>query len=147
MTHAELVERAGRWLRNTRRCGVVLTEFTCWDLEIPDAIGWLHGGKWSILVECKCSTSDFYSDKRKKGRGLDMRAGVGRERYYMAERGVLTSELIKKHRPGWGFLEVCGRSVRVRTKAVPFDPVCRVNETPYLYAMVRRWNIRQDDIR
>lgn len=35
MTHVELVERAERWLRNTRKCSVVLTEL-CTGMEVPD---------------------------------------------------------------------------------------------------------------
>ena len=39
MTHAQLVEKAVRWLRSYR-CGVVLSEQACVSGEMPDAIGW-----------------------------------------------------------------------------------------------------------
>jgi hypothetical protein len=139
MTHDEVTERAERWLRNTKRCGVVLTEFGSSSPEIPDAIGWAWGGRWSYLVECKTSKSDFYADKKKPGRcGLRAHHGIGRERYYMAPKGVLSAELVRKHRPGWGLLEICGRRVRVVVKAIPFDHATRLKEMPLLYAYVRR---------
>ncbi len=82
-THADLVERAARWLRSTKKCGVVLTEFVTSSPETPDAIGWTYGGNWSILVECKTSLSDFYADSKKQGRSLLRAAGLGRELYYV----------------------------------------------------------------
>jgi hypothetical protein len=124
---------------------VVLTEFISWNVgEIPDAIGWTHGGKWSYLVECKTSTGDFYGDRKKPGRLLNhsQRRAIGRERYYMADRDVLTADLIEKHRPGWGLLEIRGRRVRVLRKAIPFDHTCLVSETPLMYSYIRRHQIR-----
>ena len=139
MTHAQLVERAARWLKNTRRCGVVLTEFHSWSQETPDAIGWTGGCHNSILVECKTSRSDFYADKKKPGRrGLRARAGMGRERYYMAPAGILTPELVEKHQPAFGLLEVVGRQVRVRRKPIPYGHESRFREMPILYSYVRR---------
>lgn len=137
-THKELVERAARWLKNTKHCGVVLTEFVSFSPETPDAIGWENSGLWSYLVECKTSVSDFYADKNKPGRTLRRLAGLGRERYYMAPKGVLTIERVKKNRPGWGLLEVCGRRVMVRLKAIPNDHQTRIKETPLLYSYARR---------
>lgn len=138
MTHAELVQRAARWLRNSRRCGVVLTEFVSSSPETPDAIGWTTAGRWSYLVECKMSVSDFYSDSKKQGRTLRRLAGLGRERYYLTPKGVLTVERVQRNRPGWGLLEIVGRQVRVRLKAIPHDHLSRIKETPLLYSYARR---------
>ena len=139
MTHDYLVERAARWLRNTKRCGVVLTEFTSGCREVPDAIGWTHGGKWSYLVECKTTRSDFYADKKKPGRiGYMVKYGIGRERYYLAPRGILSTDLIETHRPRWGLLEVRGRQISVALKAKPFDLECHIHEMPILYSYARR---------
>ena len=111
MTHAELVERAVRWLRNTQRCGLVLSEFVSSSPEIPDAIGW-KSHPMSILVECKTSVSDFYADKKKPGRIAETRgAGIGRLRYYMTPPGLLSVGMIERQRPGWGLVEVTGRVV------------------------------------
>jgi hypothetical protein len=52
-THANLVLSAARWLRNTKGCTVVFTEFAATGNETPDAIGFQ--GERSILVECKVS--------------------------------------------------------------------------------------------
>lgn len=143
MTHAELVQRAARWLRNTKRCGLVLTEFVAGSArEIPDAIGWTHGGKWSYLVECKTSVGDFYAERRKPAKRSEWLYGaIGRERYYLTERGVLGAERVKKNRPGWGLLEVRGRQVRVILKAIPFDHRCLLRETPLMYSYIRRHQI------
>ncbi len=143
MTHTELIQRAAKWLKNTKRCGFIATELATWDREIPDVIGWCNGGMWSVLIECKTSVGDFYSDSKKPGRSGKITAGIGRERYYMAEKGVLSAERVERNRPGWGLLEVCENRTRVRLKAIPFDPVCRTRETPFLYSIIRRHNIQQ----
>lgn len=119
-SHAELVARAERWLRNTRRCGVVLTEASGSPSEIPDAIGW--PGTWiamSVLVECKTSRADFRADQVKAFR--DPRFGdmaIGRFRYYMVPAGLLKPQEIP---PKWGLLEVHRASVRQVVKAKRWD--------------------------
>jgi hypothetical protein len=139
LTHADLVARAERWLRNTKKCGVVLTEFASSSSEIPDATGWQTGGRFSFLVECKISLSDFYGDRKKPGRTpKNGHRGIGRYRYYMAPRGVLTADLVRKHRPKWGLLEVGPRVVRVKLKAEPFSLETAWRELPLLYSYVRR---------
>lgn len=142
MTHAELVERAARWLRNTRKCGVVLTEFHSASVEIPDAIGWnasqAHIPR-SILVECKTSLSDFYSDGKKPGRkGRTATHGIGRERYYLAPPDILTAELVRRNRPKWGLLEAWPKSIRVKLNAESFCLQTAWRELPVLYSFARR---------
>lgn len=100
MTHAELVERAERWLRGTMGCGVVLTECSGAGYEMPDAIGW--DGFHSVLVECKASRSDFRADRAKPFRAT--RAfGVGCCRYYFTPKGMVSREEVP---PRWGLAEV-----------------------------------------
>lgn len=105
-THAQLVERAGRWLLKTMRYPVVLLEpgygGGC---EVPDVLGF-EGGR-SILIECKASRSDFLSDKKKVAR---TRGGMGAERWYFAPRGMIAAEEVPE---GWGLLELRIRSDRV----------------------------------
>lgn len=137
MTHADLVERAVRWLRNTKRCGVVLSEFVSSSLEVPDAIGWPTGGLFSYLIECKTSCSDFYKDGRKPFR-RNQYAGVGRFRFYLAPPGVLTPELVRKHRSRWGLLEATPRTIRVRLAAEQFALATAWRELPLLYSYCRR---------
>lgn len=140
LTHSDLVTRAERWLRSSKKCGVVLTEFASSSPETPDAIGWQYGGRWSILIECKTSLSDFYADSKKQGRSLLRSAGLGRERYYLAPAGILTPKAVRKNRPGWGLLEVRGRRVCMALQAIPFSHESRIKEAPLLYSCV--WRIQ-----
>jgi len=123
-THAELVDRAGRWLRNSARteppdlhgnlritrCGVVLLEQ--WGgCENPDAIGWYTRGYQSILIECKTSRTDFRADKAKWVRRANDHSGMGRYRFYMAPTGIISPADLDES--GWGLLVVDGRKVHV----------------------------------
>src|SRR6201988_4817609 len=99
MTHAQLVEKAVRWLRGYR-CGVVLSEQACVSGEMPDAIGWKQACH-SVLVECKITRADFLADRAKPFR-LKPEKGVGSERFYMAPPGLMKVEDLP---PGWGLLE------------------------------------------
>ena len=111
-THAELVQRAARWLSSSG-CVLVLSEANCWAIdEFPDAIGWkLHG--YSILVECKMSRSDFQRDMHKSSKQRARRQGtstMGRERWYFAPQGLLKPEDMPE---GYGLIEKVGRKVDV----------------------------------
>ncbi len=99
MTHAQLVEKAVRWLRGYR-CGVVLSEQACASGEMPDAIGWKRACH-SVLVECKISRSDFLADRAKPFR-LKPQLGVGCERFYLTAQGLVNCDELP---PGWGLLE------------------------------------------
>jgi hypothetical protein len=99
MTHAQLVEKAVRWLRSYR-CGVVLSEQACASGEMPDAIGWKRACH-SVLVECKVTRSDFLVDRAKPFRQKPGK-GVGSERFYLTP-----PELVKRSElpAAWGLLE------------------------------------------
>ena len=123
MNHADLVQRAGRWLKGTHRCEVVLLEpYVCSALvrECPDAYG--IGSKGSIVVECKVSVSDFTGDKRKSFRHAP-ELGMGRHRWYLTPRGLLTQECFLRHAPaGWGWAEAVGtKRINVLRRPTPFD--------------------------
>ncbi|MGA8762240.1 MAG: hypothetical protein WB562_05045 [Candidatus Sulfotelmatobacter sp.] len=107
MTHAQLVERAVRWLRQYR-CGVVLSEQACASGEMPDAIGWKRACH-SVLVECKVTRADFLADRAKSFR-LKPEHGVGSERFYLAPAGMIRREELPA---GWGLLEIRGRCVEL----------------------------------
>jgi hypothetical protein len=112
MTHAQLVDRAVRWLRSYR-CGVVLSEQACVSGEMPDAIGWKQACH-SVLVECKVTRADFLADRAKPFRQKPEK-GVGSERFYL-----VSPELIKREElpEGWGLLELRrGRIEIVRPSA------------------------------
>jgi hypothetical protein len=118
MTHSELVERAARWLRKSRRCGVVLTN--AGSIERPDAIGWHNGDPpVSILVECKVSRADFRHDKLKPFRDPAWNdTAIGRFRYYLTPKGLVKPTELPAR---WGLLEVVGRGIRQSVKARRWD--------------------------
>lgn len=138
MTHKELVQRAGQWLRAKKHVAV-LTEIACTE-EIPDAIGWKYW--WtSTLIECKASRSDFLKDRKKKCRGCADESGLGQYRWYMTPKGLLQPEEVPEK---WGLLEVCGRVVRIIKQALPHERqilACR-NEMAILVSALRRAEIR-----
>jgi hypothetical protein len=107
MTHAQLVEKAVRWLRSYR-CGVVLSEQACISGEMPDAIGWRRACH-SVLVECKVTRSDFVADRAKPFRVKPER-GVGCERFYLVPAGMLRREELPA---GWGLLEHRGGKIEM----------------------------------
>ena len=100
MTHAQLVERAVRWLRSYR-CGVVLSEQACVSGEMPDAIGWKRASH-SVLVECKVTRADFLADRDKPFRRKPEQ-GVGSERFYLTPPGLVK---VAELPAGWGLLEL-----------------------------------------
>jgi len=112
MTHTELVERAGRWLLNTRRCKLVIVGAKPWSCdEHPDAIGWLPGAE-SIVVECKISEEDWRADHYKQWRKTT--TGMGFRRYYLYPAGLCAYPTSEQD----GLLEVSGRTVRVVREAL-----------------------------
>jgi hypothetical protein len=99
MTHAQLVEKAVRWLR-AYRCGVVLSEQACASGEMPDAIGWKQHSH-SVLIECKVTRADFMADRAKPFRAKP-KQGVGCERFYLVPAGLVGASELPL---GWGLLE------------------------------------------
>jgi len=108
MTHAQLVEKAVRWLRRYR-CGVVLSEQACVSGEMPDAIGWKRACH-SVLIECKVTRADFLADRAKPFR-LRPEQGVGCERFYMVPAAMLRCEELPV---GWGLLEIDRGKIEMR---------------------------------
>lgn len=140
MTHAELVERAVRWLRNSQGCHAVIHELVTSAGEIADALGWKSHG-CSILIECKTSRADFYADRKKPSRTIP-ELSIGTERYYLTPPGLLHPEDLPE---GWGLLEVRGKTIRTVIKAVENghladDGVRR--EIQILLSLIRRVEIR-----
>lgn len=107
MTHGELVTLAVRWLKQTCRCSVVLAEPPAVVGESPDAIGW-RSGRFSTLVECKVSRSDFLADQKKTARARGRR--LARRCYYLAPAGLIRHEELP---PLWGLLEPTANGARI----------------------------------
>ena len=138
MTHAQLVERAVRWLRRYR-CGVVLSEQACTNGEMPDAIGWKQACH-SVLVECKVTRADFLADRAKPFRGRPEK-GVGNERFYLTPVSLVNVEELPE---GWGLLELQrGRIEVVRASAKNLRTAAGFrSEMNLLLASLRRVELR-----
>lgn len=148
MTHSQLVRAALKWLRlsacyaceetghkRTVRCGVVLSELSCSAYEIPDAIGWFFGGRFSVLIECKTSRSDFRADAKKSFRSKP-HTGVGRYRYFLAPEGIIPPADVPER---WGLLEVDGRTrIRVVRLAEQVKRYNVMSEVALLWSALRR---------
>lgn len=118
MTHAELVQRAVRWLRTSRRMRVVVAEMATSAPETPDAIGWGWGGH-SEVVEAKVSRADFIRDRR-KAHASRPDCGMGRHRWYMTPPGLLLGDDV----PAWcGLLWAHPKRVTVVKEAPTRDPL------------------------
>ena len=137
LTHLELVARSARWLASTRRCGVVCTEWSAPHVrDMPDAIGWVDASS-CIVIECKTSMSDYYSDSRK----TIHKRPFGTERWYACEPDVIP---VDKVREGWGLLYIHSKQARrkvdapVHTLTIP----ALTRQSQYLFnAVSRLWYI------
>ncbi len=118
MTHKELVERAGRWLFNTKQLNPVFTEKGSQStIEFPDAIGW--NCHHSIIVECKASFQDYLVDSNKPFRKWH-ELGMGNRRYYMCEDGVISPNRLMG--TAFGLLYCKGRIVKIIKESEVFTP-------------------------
>jgi hypothetical protein len=138
MTHEELRKLAIRWLTNSRKCTVVLSEIVSHATQIPDAIGWQT--ERSTLVECKVSRADFFRDKEK----CHQRAGAtpGMKRFYLTPPGLLQVEDLPE---GWGLLEARENYVKVVRDSAHFAMSDRAtsDEITMLVSALRRVKQRE----
>ena len=138
MTHAQLVEKAVRWLRSYR-CGVVLSEQACVSGEMPDAIGWKRANH-SVLVECKVTRADFLADRCKPFRQKPEQ-GVGCERFYLTPPALVKAEELPQAGGCWncaaGRIEVVQASAKNLRTAAGFR-----YEMNLLLASLRRVEVR-----
>lgn len=145
MTHAELVRLAAVWLRKHHRCSVVFTEIVTRSDIIPDAIGWRVDGRWSILIECKTSRSDFRRDASKRIH-VDPENAPGQERWYLVPPGLVKPEEVPE---GWFLAEALptGKIKKVtkfkgKEWERPVLPGRSVAEMPYLLSALRRHDLK-----
>jgi hypothetical protein len=136
------VKVAGRWLRNTQHCGVVLTEVSSGAGECPDAIGWK--GSYSQLVECKVSISDLRADREKPSSRSERR--MGRSRWYLMPMALAQKALALGIVPeSWGVLGLSGRQVRVLRDVpdiVDFQVDSIRGEIALLVSVIRRYQVQ-----
>lgn len=131
-THAELVDRAVRWLRGTRRCSVAYGELTTGAACIPDAIGW---GWKSEMVEVKVSRGDFRRDGAK---GSHLSGTLpGELRWYVTPPRLVVPEEIPE---GWGLVWAFPASMRVVREApvLALTPAALLTERALLLSAARR---------
>jgi hypothetical protein len=143
MTHAELVEKAERWLLKTKGCGFALTELASINYETPDSIGFRSG--ISILVEAKASRADFHADKKKIFRRQPW-MGVGAFRFFLCPAGLITPEDLPEK---WGLLWVNEKG-RVRQKIGPKGNIWSAHGNDFFFAernIHGEWNMMVSALR
>ena len=117
MTHKQLVNRAHQWIQNRNSgCTVAMKELKTWNSETPDVIGFWTDGR-SMLIECKTSRSDFLADRHKHFRKYS-EMGMGNERYFLAEEGIITIDDLPG---GWGLLKITDKQIREVKKSEHFE--------------------------
>lgn len=98
-SHLDLVQISEKWIKK-QGFQVVASELKTTIREIPDVFGFRSNS--SMMIECKCSRSDFLRDFKKPERnGTSL--GVGNYRLYISEEGLLQPTDMPL---GWGLLEV-----------------------------------------
>lgn len=106
-THQELVKIAAKWALG--RHGIVFCERRAMT-ETPDVMAF-HS-RYSTLIECKVTRSDFLRDRHKAARRIEELC-MGNYRIYCVPKGMIGEDEIPE---SWGLLEVypSGRA-RLRT--------------------------------
>lgn len=130
--HATLVDAGRKWL--CRKCAVVLTEIASSAFEQPDVVGW--SGWQSILIECKASRSDFFSDAKKSFREFPEQ-GIGCIRFFLTPAGLINQDEVPV---GWGLLEYSRGRVKQITNSKDFTPN-RHREVGILLSAIRRLGV------
>lgn len=97
LTHKQLVVLAAQILK---RMGYpyILCE-PGFRTEMPDALGMSEN--MTALIECKTSRNDFLADRKKSFR-IHPETGLGRQRFYLVNKGVCTPGEIPE---GWQLIE------------------------------------------
>jgi len=139
MTHDELRRLAVRWLTNTQKCTVVLSELVTSAFETPDAIGWKFGA--STLVECKISRPDFLRNQHKPS----IRSGrsVGRQRYFLTPEGMISPDDLTGANEGYGLLWVNSANRVKVAKEAPRVETSEIQEIRMLTSALRRIKTRE----
>ena len=133
VNHDELIKRGFRWLINTKRCSVVVSELSAGS-EIPDVIGW-HDGWSSVLLEAKATLIDFKSDQNKFFRHYED-IGMGIQRYYIVPFD-LGNDVIDILPDKWGLLLCRGNKVIIEKESLAFENNWR-REMGMLISLMRR---------
>lgn len=140
ITHKELVNKTGKWLKrhdqNIRvpNCSLIAEDLVSLNItgEVPDVIGW--NGWTSILIEVKVSRGDFLRDKKKLFRIIPEN-GMGEFRYYCCP-----DDLIKENElpDNWGLLYVNEKKKINIIKVAEKQESNLVTERSMLLSIIRR---------
>lgn len=150
LTHKELVNAAYYWILRSGKCGVAFKELSthATNSEYPDVIGFRGWGN-SVLIECKCSRSDFFADRKKKFR-KNPEQGMGTFRFYCCPTGLLKVEDMPTN---WGLIYVSEKG----KAQIVHNPYCKstignlwtngfnknfLAEHALMYSVLRRLHIR-----
>jgi hypothetical protein len=134
--HDELVKFASKWLRNKKKCSVVITEMTGGTRETADAVGW--SGTACYLVEAKVSINDYKADLKKFFRRYP-EYGIASSRYYLVPKELV--KIIKYELPdNWGLLSFENGKIEEVIKAKKFDNdmVNKSGEIGVLLSVIKR---------
>jgi hypothetical protein len=130
MTHNDLIKFAAKKLE--QKHALVITEMASSAGEQPDALGFQ--GRYTTLIECKASRSDFLADAKKFFRRIPER-GMGAYRYYMTPSGLITAEELPFQ---WGLFEIKGQRIYQKVKASYFSERAINAELALLLSVIRR---------
>lgn len=113
MTHDQIVELAGKWIKNHKQnilvpnCKTVALDLKTVEQEKPDVLAW--NSSLSVMIEVKISRSDFLCDFKKPFR-VNPELGVGELRYYCCPYGLIKETEIPEK---WGLLYVCDGKIEI----------------------------------
>jgi hypothetical protein len=154
-THKELIEKAKKWLMKPHAncteyghtaCTVIISELVTSTAygEIPDIIGYMSGKQKTVLIECKTSYSDFIADQKKPFRNpLLPESGMGDQRWYFAEKGIIPLEKVPEK---WGLLEIAeDGKIKTAKKCELFKTKNYRNEINILLSAMCRLKVTHPD--
>jgi hypothetical protein len=136
MTHAELIGRGVKWLRNNYksqyRFSLILTEFFSFSDERPDIIGFSNNS--SIVIECKVSLTDFKADLKKPHRQSENK--LGQMRCYLCPADLIPKDVVPE---GWGLLYAHNHMITIEIEP-PWHVEDSIKKEEYkvLYSVARR---------
>jgi len=129
ITHAMLEYKGKMFLKNTKKCSVVVTDYRKVTLhENPDVFG-INASAKTYMIECKVSKADFRNDHKKRHR-KNINKGLGNYRYMMCPKDLISKRDMLPHYKGWGLLYFDGRSVTQIKRPTVFkltEPVENLN--------------------
>ena len=136
MTHDELIIRGVKWLKNnqisTMRFPIILYEYRCYANSTPDVIGLNH--EKTVVIECKVSRSDYFTDQRKGHRRYYSQ--LGNLRYYLCPAGLLKIDEVNN---GWGLLYCHPHKITIEKESEYFTKEkTRIQEYQVMYSIIRR---------